>query len=746
MNVKSNKKMREASGLILVTFALLCFSWNALANTKTVANPPNILFIILDDVGIDQMEMFGYGGITPPQIPSIEAIANDGLSFRNFWAMPECSPSRALMFEGRYPMRTHVTNAILSVDLANSQVSPYETTTPKILKEVGYENALFGKFHLTGSNVNATGEANNPLDFTAVYQLGWDYFAGWQDGAPHPIDTTAGGVAPDGVSYACGFVPNASSENGANTGACYYVDDSCEEISIVHAPTPGRACMEKGGIFDPGTTCQSQAPAKVDFTLQNAYYAGELVINNPDGSFEVIEPEDPSGAGRGYRTSIESDRAIEWINSRPANTPWMASLSFSSAHTPYQQPPTSLLGPGSTPTGGFDCLDDIQNQRVLSNQMIESMDTEIARVLVETGIATLNNGVLEYDPAQSNVMIVVLGDNGTYAPGIKGPFNPERSKGTVYQSGVWTPLIVAGPLVNTPGREVTAMVNIADVFELFGEIAGVDVHQVVPKARPIDSVSMLPYLQNPLQTSLRKNNFAQSEGNIKKEGFVVQPCVLAAVNACIQLFPSQALCASEGGEWWGDADGSQPPLPLGPGAPVADCCGVNEYQVANDLPKYNVLADWQMALRNDDYKLVRLSMTDWDETTSECATTEFTEFYAIDEAKINPQLDNKNDNLLLPPNTLTPQQTLVYKNLNKQLDDLLASDIACPGDGNKDGVVDFKDISDLGYWANTTGSKSSWFDFNLDGLTDDDDIPFITQTPFPRTCVMPAIFIDSFES
>ena len=63
-------------------------------------------------------------------MPDIEAIADEGLSFRNFWAMPECSPSSALVFEGRYPMRTNVTDAILTVDLANSQVSPYETTTP----------------------------------------------------------------------------------------------------------------------------------------------------------------------------------------------------------------------------------------------------------------------------------------------------------------------------------------------------------------------------------------------------------------------------------------------------------------------------------------------------------------------------------------------------------------------------------------------------------------------------------------
>src|ERR1700723_1781216 len=75
---------------------------------------PNILFLIMDDVGIDQMQIFGYGGGTPPLTPNIDAIARAGVRFRNVWSMPECSPSRAMFFEGRYPFRTNVFNAILS--------------------------------------------------------------------------------------------------------------------------------------------------------------------------------------------------------------------------------------------------------------------------------------------------------------------------------------------------------------------------------------------------------------------------------------------------------------------------------------------------------------------------------------------------------------------------------------------------------------------------------------------------------
>ena len=86
--------------------------------------------------------------------------------------------------------------------------------------------------------------------------------------------------------------------------------------------------------------------------------------------------------------------------------------------------------------------------------MLEAADTEIGRLLVQTGLATYNSdGSLNYHPEQTNTMVVIIGDNGTYAVSVKLPFDLNLSKGTVYQTGVWVPLIVAGPLVADPGRE-----------------------------------------------------------------------------------------------------------------------------------------------------------------------------------------------------------------------------------------------------------------------------------------------------
>ena len=53
---------------------------------------PNILFILTDDVGIDQFRAFGYGGpdLLNPAMPNIDQIASEGVRFRNLWSMPAC--------------------------------------------------------------------------------------------------------------------------------------------------------------------------------------------------------------------------------------------------------------------------------------------------------------------------------------------------------------------------------------------------------------------------------------------------------------------------------------------------------------------------------------------------------------------------------------------------------------------------------------------------------------------------------
>jgi arylsulfatase A-like enzyme len=144
---------------------------------------------------------------------------------------------------------------------------------------------------------------------------------------------------------------------------------------------------------------------------------------------------------------------VDWIRQQNAEgQSWMATVSYANDHTPFQQPPRILLSRRYSGFRGFSCTDNTRANeaatRILSNQMIEAMNTEIGNLLVKSGLATMNRaGRLQYDPAANNTMVIIIGDNGTFAPGVKVPFDSSRAKGYVYQTGVWVPLIAAGPLI-----------------------------------------------------------------------------------------------------------------------------------------------------------------------------------------------------------------------------------------------------------------------------------------------------------
>jgi len=663
----------------------------------------------MDDVGIDQMAAFGYGGATPPDMPNINMIAASGVRFRNTWSMPECSPGRASMFVGRYPFRTNIYQAIGPNDLSNSQISPYDMTVPKLLKLANYESGMFGKFHLAGPE-------NNPAGNGTPGVLGWDYFYGWIGGLPASIDSTAGGIAPVST-YSCGFVPSAL-KGGADTGACYKSDGTCSTIAgaIALNDAPGKQCLASGGIFVPNGVCQAVPPVGLNFNQQNAYYVSPLVINS--GPTVTAVPLTDSRT-RGYRTKLEADAAISWINSRSATKPWMATVSFSAPHTPVQQAPGNLTPLSGAGSDNLDCK-NMLDQRTLQNQMTEALDSEFGRILVETGIATRNpDGTLAYDPAASNTMIVIVGDNGTLGNSVKLPFNAQRAKGTAYQTGVWDPLIVAGPLVNQPNREVNHMVNMVDVFQLFGEIAGINVKAVVP--RTLDSAPLLPYLTNAAQQSIRKVNFAMGGYNTQANSGRNGPCVISQ-NSCTQIPISKSVCEDNNGVWWGA--GATDITVINAPTGYQSCCQVNQALFKAGQPQVIINPEISTAVRNDSYKLVQNTVQTYDSVADTCSAVVTNEFYQVDQATPTPKLDNVDVNLLLQP--LSPTLQTVYDGLLVQLNSILASQPSCPGDGNMDGVVDAQDNAN---WLSIVANwfTSSVYDFNFDGLTDSVDSQTITN-------------------
>lgn len=155
--------MKNFTLFFFIAFTLGCNIDDEIVDTNpNISEPPNILFIIADDLGKDAINGFSEG-IIKPNTPNIDAIRNAGLSFTNFWSYPTCSPTRASIITGKYGYRTGVKWASDELDISETVLQKYindETNTK-------YSTAVVGKWHLSGSNGTFNPET-----------LGIDYYAG----------------------------------------------------------------------------------------------------------------------------------------------------------------------------------------------------------------------------------------------------------------------------------------------------------------------------------------------------------------------------------------------------------------------------------------------------------------------------------------------------------------------------------------------------------------------------------------
>jgi len=704
---------------------------------------PNILFFLLDDVGIDQLAIFEDSGVAPPVTPNINLLAQRGVKFTNAWAMPECSPSRAAIFTGRYPLRTGVEAAIVSGHLPQSYMSQFETTLPRVLEKAGYASALVGKYHL--------GSDQDPAGTCAPQTRGFSYFTGGMNAGPPSVDTTAGGIAKEG-SQVCGYFQTQA------TGACYTAPGDSVHCSFIDAAgtnpktDPARLCLQQGGIFVPNKACGVNAPKWTDFQRTNGYYAWQRTTLSGERDPLFVNSGDacPSYTDRTYLTKAQGNDGVDWWKKQSG--PRMLTVSFNSMHTPVQKPPTDMV---PDPQDAKSTCSNSGPPRNVVNMMIEGVDVQIGRVLADLGLATLAANGRTIEPGSlnlGNTMVVIVGDNGsqgpmvrpgTESPTIGGKFNPLRAKTTVYQTGVWVPLIVAGGPVVAPGRSVDHMVNVVDLYQLFADVAGINVKELVPPSHPLDSEPMLPYLTTPGTDLIRETSFTQEGVATYSPDPEVRswPCVLgnpaASGSICNDtLFDSKDFCEIDnGGTWYGPGSSVQQ---------ISSCCKVQAHYGVN----YSLAPVHQRAMRDKAFKLIELEKLDCSKPITnasqkqfpwaEYQATESQEFYDIRKLRRpnNPNgIDNSPYNLAkncAPGQDFTtclPTQLDVnhYVSLNDAMTKMknsVKSQNRCraKGDGNLDQRVNQADIDG---WAAFNGNGPSLYDINEDGVTDEKDLEII---------------------
>ena len=129
---------------------------------------PNVILIVMDDVGYGD-----YGSYGAPDIrtPNIDSLAKTGTRLTDFYAAPSCSPTRAALLTGRYQQRVRIEVPLPSARAAGEQgLRPTGHSLPQLLKNHGYRTALIGKWHLGYKQEFSPGAH------------GFDYFFGFKSG------------------------------------------------------------------------------------------------------------------------------------------------------------------------------------------------------------------------------------------------------------------------------------------------------------------------------------------------------------------------------------------------------------------------------------------------------------------------------------------------------------------------------------------------------------------------------------
>ncbi len=132
--------MKLKAGLALAALGAML---PAVGYAQESESKPNIVYILVDNVGYGDFSV--YGGTTAT--PRIDELASEGIRFTNYNVEAQCTPSRSAIMTGRHPVRSG-TYSVLPPPGGEDGMVPWEYTIGELLSDAGYATALYGKWHL----------------------------------------------------------------------------------------------------------------------------------------------------------------------------------------------------------------------------------------------------------------------------------------------------------------------------------------------------------------------------------------------------------------------------------------------------------------------------------------------------------------------------------------------------------------------------------------------------------------------
>ncbi|HAY79803.1 MAG TPA: arylsulfatase [Planctomycetaceae bacterium] len=134
---------------------------------KKTGKRPNILWLVVDDMGYGDPGCYGGGAAIGAATPNIDRLARQGLKLTSCYSQQTCTPTRSAILTGRLPVRTGLIRPILAGDKLTKNPWSNEVSLAKLLSASGYYTLLTGKWHI--------GE----LQGMRPHDIGFDEFYGY---------------------------------------------------------------------------------------------------------------------------------------------------------------------------------------------------------------------------------------------------------------------------------------------------------------------------------------------------------------------------------------------------------------------------------------------------------------------------------------------------------------------------------------------------------------------------------------
>ena len=309
---------------ILALSALLC-------GQSLAAEKPNIIFILADDLGIDNLSCYGSD---KHKTPNLDRLAASGTRFETCYAAPVCGPSRSLLLTGRYAFRTGGLGNQSWRPRGPGAKSADENPVAKLLKQAGYATGMAGKWRQVGETPRDWGFDEYITDPTAG---GWYWQRKHQKNGAEvmvPEGTYAGDVIHD-------FTVDFLRRNKDKPFFFYY------SMHHVHGPilrTPDTAREGQPDLYEDNIRYMDKQVGAVIAELEKLGLREKtLVIFSADNGTALTHPSTIGGRMlNGKKGSLlEGGSRVPFIASWPGVTPAGAvskdMVSFADPHATFAE-------------------------------------------------------------------------------------------------------------------------------------------------------------------------------------------------------------------------------------------------------------------------------------------------------------------------------------------------------------------------------------------------------------------------